>query len=234
VRVKIFIIFVCVILLAACAKSKVEIFPRRPVPAKPSAETPSVESPDKSVPSTPASKTTPSPSPPSKASPEEPSVKSTPLGPPRIVTSGKPYSETVAGWKSYQDLVRWMETEFSFDEERFKKYEGTLPPPRTPEETFKLRSGIYYDVAVFAKNTLNRIKPTYQAKITILVIRPNAANHYLCAFQDAGKIFIMDYGTPYQDTTGTRGPFKSLAEVKGFYEKYFPVKGRIEAISYLP
>ena len=127
-----------------------------------------------------------------------------------------------------------METEFSFDEERFKKYQGTLPPPRTPEETFKLRSGIYYDVAVFAKNTLNRIKASYQPKITILVIRPNSANHYFCAFQDAGKIFIMDYGTPYRETTGTYGPFKSLAEVKGFYEKYFPVKGRIEAISYLP
>ena len=127
-----------------------------------------------------------------------------------------------------------MEKEFVFDAERFKKYQGTLPPPRTPEETFRLKSGIYYDAAVFAKETLNRIKPTYQPKITILLIRPNSANHYICAFQDTGKIFTMDYGTPYKETTGTHGPYKSLTEVKGFYEKYFPVKGRIEAISYLP
>ncbi len=127
-----------------------------------------------------------------------------------------------------------MEKEFVFDEERFKKYERTLPPPRTPEETFRLRSGIYYDVAVFAKATLNRINPSYQAKITILVMRPYGTNHYFCAFQDAGNIVVMDYGTPYKETTGTHGPYKSLAEVKGVYENYFPVKGRIEAISYLP
>ena len=130
--------------------------------------------------------------------------------------------------------MRWMEKEFTFDAERFKKYQGTLPPPRTPEETFRLRSGIYFDAAVFAKETLNRINPSYQAKVAVVIIRPYGANHYFCAFQDAGKIVVMDYGTPYKETTGTHGPYKSLAEVKGVYEKYFPVKGRIEAISYLP
>jgi hypothetical protein len=224
VRLRKLVLPICIVVLFACAKSKVEIYPERPAPSRPSAETPPVKSTDKSAPAPPAS----------KPSPGQPSVKTTPIGPPRIVSSGKSYSETIAGWKSYQDLVRWMETEFSFDEERFKKYQGTLAPPRTPEDTFKLKSGIYYDVAVFAKATLNRINPSYQAKITILVIRPNPANHYFCAFQDAGNIFIMDYGTPYKETTGTHGPYKSLAEVKGVYEKYFPVKGKIEAISYLP
>ena len=223
-RVRIFILSVCVVLLVACAKSKVEIHPERPTPTRPSAETPPVKSTDKpaSVPPT------------SKPSPGQPPVKSAPAEIPRITPSTKSYSETVSGWKSYQDLARWMEKEFSFDAERFKKFERTLPPPRTPEETFRLKSGIYYDVAVFAKETLNRINPSYQAKITILVIRPYGANHYFCAFQNAGSIFVMDYGTPYKEITGTHGPYKSLAEVKGVYEKYFPVKGRIEAISYLP
>ena len=224
-RLRKLVLPICIVVLFACAKSKVEIYPERTAPAKPSVEAPPAKSTDKPAP-------VPSPS---KPSPGQPPVKSAPVEPPRITKpSVKPYSKTVSEWKSYQDLVQWMETEFSFDEERFKKYQGTLAPPRTPEETFKLRSGIYYDVTIFAKETLNRIKPTYQAKITILVIRPNSANHYFCAFQDAGKIFIMDYGTPYRETTGTYGPFKSLAEVKGFYEKSFPVKGRIEAISYLP
>ena len=127
-----------------------------------------------------------------------------------------------------------MEQEFVFDAERFEKYKGTLPPPRTPEETFELRSGIYFDAAVFAKETLNRINPSYQAKVAVVIIRPYGANHYFCAFQDAGNIFVMDYGTPYKEIIGKRGPYKSLAEVKGVYEKYFPVKGKIEAISYLP
>ena len=148
--------------------------------------------------------------------------------------SSRAYSETVSKWKSYQDLVRWMEKDFSFDADRFKKFEGTLPPPRTPEETFKLKSGIYLDAALFTKETLNRINPSYQAKIAVLMIRPYRANHYICSFQNGGKIFIMDYGTPFKETTGTRGPYNSLEEVKKFYEKHFPVKGRIEAISYLP
>ena len=55
------------------------------------------------------------------------------------------------GGKSYKDVERWMENEFSFDTERFERFKGTLPPPRTPEETFKLKSGIYIDAAIFAK-----------------------------------------------------------------------------------
>jgi hypothetical protein len=224
VRVIIFILSVCLVLLVACAKSKVEIYPERPAPTRPSAEAPPVKSTDIPAPAPP----------PSKPSTGQPPVKLAPVEPPRISPPVKSYSEAVSKWKSYQDLVWWMEKEFVFDAERFKKYEGTLPPPRTPEETFRLRSGIYFDAAVFVKATLNRINPSYQAKITILVIRPNAANHYFCAFQDAGNIFVMDYGTPYKEIIGTHGPYKSLAEVKGVYEKYFPVKGRIEAISYLP
>ena len=224
VRLKEIVLPVCIVVLVACAKTRVEIYPERPKPAKSSAEAPPVKSTDIPAPAPP----------PSKPSTGPPPVKLAPVEPPRISPQVKSYSEAVSKWKSYQDLVWWMEKEFSFDAERFKKYERTLPPPRTPEETFRLKSGIYYDVAVFAKATLNRINPSYQAKITILVIRPYGANHYFCAFQDAGNIFIMDYGTPYKETSGTHGPYKSLAEVKGVYEKYFPVKGRIEAISYLP
>ena len=127
-----------------------------------------------------------------------------------------------------------MEVDFSFDAERFKKFERTLPPPRTPEETFKLKSGIYFDAALFVRETLNRINPAYKAKIVILIIRPYGANHYFCSFQSGGKIMTMDYGTPYKETTGIRGPYSSLEEVKKIYERYFPVRGRIESIRYLP
>ena len=219
VRLKEIVLPVCIVILVACAKSQVEIYPESP-----SAKTPPVESPDKAPPVPP----------PSKPSPGQPPVKSSPVEPPRIKPSMKTYSETVSEWKSYQDLVQWMEKEFSFDAGRFKKFDGTLPPPRTPEETFRLRSGIYFDAALFAKETLNRINPSYKAKLAVVIIRPYGANHYFCSFQNAGNIFIMDYGTPYKETTGTHGPYKSLAEVKKVYEKYFPVKGRIEAISYLP
>src|SRR4030042_6200568 len=146
---------------------------------------------------------------------------------------GKTYTETVAGWKSYKDLVKWMEDDFSFDGERYKKYEGTLPIPRTSEETFQLKSGIYLDAAFFLKETFYHINPSYNSRIVVLVTRPYGFNHYVCSFQNGGKLFIMDYGTPYREITGVHGPYHSLEEYKKFYEKYHPIKKKIEAITYL-
>lgn len=145
----------------------------------------------------------------------------------------KSYHAKVSKWKSYEDLVRWMEKEFSFDMERYKKFEGTLPIPRTPEETFYLKSGIYIDAAEFLKKTLNQINPFYQAQIVVIIIRPNRFNHYVCSFQEAGKLFIMDYGSPYKETSGFHGPYHSLEEYKSFYENHHPDKRHVEWIGYL-
>jgi hypothetical protein len=142
------------------------------------------------------------------------------------------YDERVSRWKSYKDVARWMEKDFSLDTERFKRFEGTLPPPRTPEETFKLKSGIYIDAAVFVRESLNRIDPSYQAKIVVLLIA-RGANHYVCSFRKEGKLFIMDYGTPYKMMVGVHGPFNSLEEYKVFFEKKHPVIKNVRAITYL-
>jgi len=147
--------------------------------------------------------------------------------------SVKTYDETVSGWKSHKDVEKWLAKDFSLDMERFKRFEGTLPPPRTPEETFKLKSGIYIDAAIFARATLNRINPSYQAKIVVLLI-PGGANHYACSFKKEGKLFIMDYGTPYPSIVGVHGPFNILNEYKQFFEKKHPIIRRVEAIMYLP
>ncbi len=144
----------------------------------------------------------------------------------------KSYDETVSGWKTYKDLETWMAKDFSFDAERFKRFEGTLPPPRTPEETFKLKSGIYIDAAVFAKAALNRIDPSYQARIAVLLI-PGGANYYVCSFKKQGKLFMIDYGTPHRSMSGVHGPFNSLEEYKAFFEKNHPTIKRVQAITYL-
>jgi len=148
--------------------------------------------------------------------------------------SVKTYDETVSQWKSYEDLVRWMEKHFSFDMERYKKFEGTLPIPRSPEETLQLKSGIYIDAAEFSKKTLNQINPSYKAQIVVIIVRPNVFNHYVCSFKKDGKLFIMDYGTPYREVTGFHGPYNSIEEYKRFYEKYYPEKRHVEGIGYLP
>jgi hypothetical protein len=215
---------ICILVLFACAPTKVKIYPRETHSEKTIREKTSSER-------TSQEKTAPVKTvlvkPPSEKLPTEkiPTVKSFPE---------KTYDETISEWKSYQDLVKWMEKDFSFDRERYQKFEGTLPIPRTPQETFQLKSGIYIDTAMFSKETLNRINPSYKAQIVVLIIRPYGFNHYVCSFRKDGKLFIMDYGTPYAEVTGVHGPYNSLEEYKKFYEKHHPMKREIEAISYLP
>ncbi len=146
----------------------------------------------------------------------------------------KSYSEAVSEWKSYQELVTWMEKEFSFDAERYKKFQGTLPVPRSPEETFQMRSGIYIDAVEFARKTLNQINSSYKAQTAVIFVRPNLFNHYVCAFKIDGKFFVLDYGTPYKEITGFHGPYISLDEYKRYFEKRHPEKRTVEGIRLLP
>lgn len=153
---------------------------------------------------------------------------------PEKATLMKSYEATVSQWKSYEEVVKWMEKDFSFDMERYKKFEGTLPLPRSPEETLQHKSGIYIDAAEFLKKTLNRINPSYKAQIVVILVRPNIFNHYVCSIKKEGRLFVMDYGTPYREITGFHGPYLSLEEYKIFYEAHHPEKRRVEGIGYLP
>ncbi len=148
--------------------------------------------------------------------------------------SSETYEETISKWNSYQDLVKWLESEFSFDPERYKKLLGTTPAPRAPEQTFQLKTGIYVDAVEFCKKTLNRINPSYKAKTVVILVRPNVFNHYVCAFRKEGKFFILDYGTPYPEISGLHGPYHSIEEYKEFFAKRHPEKRRVEGIITLP
>jgi len=223
----------CMLTPLACAPTKVQVYPReippgRTIPPEGTSERTAQErTAVEAVPErTPSLKTDKGKPPPEKPPAEKiPEVKS---------GTEKAYAATVSEWESYQDVVKWMENDFSFDKERYEKFGGTLPVPRTPEETFQLKSGIYIDAAIFSKETLNRINPSYKAKIVILIMRPYGFNHYVCSFSKEGKLFIMDYGTPNKEVTGIHGPYSSLEEYKKFYEKNHPMKGEIEGITYLP
>lgn len=213
-----------ILVLLACVPTKVEIYPRE----------------------TPTEKTITGKTSQEKTSQENTGSKETILvkpppekKPAEIISTVKPfpektYDETVSEWKSYQDLATWMEEEFSFDRERYEKFEGTLPIPRTPKETLQLKSGIYIDAAEFLKRTLNQINPSYKAQTVIIIVRPNVFNHYVCSFKKGGKLFIMDYGTPYKEITGVHGPYDSLDGYKKFYEKQHPEKRRVDGIGSFP
>jgi len=230
----IFVLLFYLLTCLACAPTKVRVYPRETPPEK-------IALPKTTPEGTAQEKTGPLKTPPGgmtspnkdtvKPSSERPTAEKIPTPEPPLQ---KTYDETVSEWKSYQDLVKWMENDFSFDKERYEKFSGTLPVPRSPEETFQLKSGIYIDAAVFLKEILNRMNPSYQAQIVILIMRRHGFNHYACSFRKEGKLFIMDYGTPYKEITGVHGPYGSLEEYKKFYEKHHPMIGEIEAITYLP
>lgn len=171
-----------------------------------------------------------------KVSPAKPPPEKIP--PQRVATvrpsPAKTYATTISEWETYQDLVTWMEKDFSFDAERYKKFEGTLPTPRTAEETFQLKSGIYIDAAEFSKRTLNQINSSYKAQTVVIVVRPSVFNRYVCSFKKDGKLYVMDYGTPNKEITGIHGPYDSLDEYKEFYENHHPEKRQVEGIGYLP
>jgi hypothetical protein len=218
------VLLFCILTPLACAPTKVRIYPRETSPEK-------IAPPATASERTAHEKTGPGKASPGAPSPERPPAEKIPAGEPPIQ---KTYDETVSEWKSYEDLVKWMENNFSFDKERYQKFRGTLPVPRNSKETFQLKSGIYIDAAMFLKETLNRINPSYQAQVVILIMRRYGFNHYTCSFRKNGKLFIMDYGTPFEEITGVHGPYRSLEEYKKFYEKHHPMKGEIEAITHLP
>ena len=103
-------LLICMLILFACAPIKIKIYqmetqPEKTIPEKTSSERIFQE---KTVPE----KTTPVKTvlvkPPLEKPPTEkiPTVKPSPE---------KTHKETVSEWKSYQDLVKWMENDFSFD-----------------------------------------------------------------------------------------------------------------------
>ena len=224
------ILSICILILFACAPTKVKIYPMETPSAKAMPEKTSSENVSKEKAF--SDKTAPQKDTPEKGTLRKPSSEKTPKEeiPSVIPFLEKTYDETVSGWKSYEDVVKWMENNYSVDRKRF---EGTPPIPRIPSETFQLKSGIDIDAVMFLRETLNRINPSYQAQIAVVMIRPNVFNRYVCSLRKDGKLFIMDYGTPHKKMTGVHGPFSSLEEYKRFYEINDPAKRHIEAVRFL-
>jgi hypothetical protein len=138
----------------------------------------------------------------------------------------KTYEETVFEWKSYKDADKWMRSHFSFDVKRAKESAGKPQAnPRSPEETFKLKSGVCFDSAHFLKDVLNRIDPSYEAKVIKVEVSPVPTffHDFVCSFNKEGKLFIMmQYGSIFSNMVGVHGPFNSLDEFKKYYESIHP------------
>ncbi len=155
----------------------------------------------------------------------------------------KTYEEAVSEWKSYKDVAKWMSWNFSYDmnrlDEGLRKYSHDNPMPvRSPQETYRLKTGVCFDAARFAQETLNRIAASYRAEIVYIVyedsryFKGSAPTHYVCSFWKDGKLYIMDYGTTAKSLMGIHGPYNSLDEYKKFCETWHPSKRKIKSISF--
>jgi hypothetical protein len=152
----------------------------------------------------------------------------------------KTYEETVSQWKSYKDVDKWMRSHFSYDLKRRKESAGkpAMPTPQSPEETFKRKSGVCFDMAYFLKDVLNRIDPSYEAKVVKVEVSPFPTffHDFVCSFNKEGKLFIMmQYGVRlsiFSNMVGVHGPFNSLDEFKNYYEGIHPrVKEGLKVVS---
>ena len=127
-----------------------------------------------------------------------------------------------------------MNLYFSYDvkrlEEALEKH-GYGMPVRTPQETFELKSGVCFDAARFAQETLNRIDPSYEAEVVFMDCRP-FVNHFVCSFRKDGKLHIMDYGIRARNLIGVHGPYNSLEEYKKFYEWNHPRMPKVRSITF--
>lgn len=141
-----------------------------------------------------------------------------------VVNAGS-YQDAVADWKSHNDVANWLESNFSFQKSRQKQIGKRLRAKgpsgllvRNPDKFYKNSSGYCADSANFAITTLNNINPAYNARWVFIWNNAGRPNHWVAAFDYAGRLYIMDYGTgrKWRDMQGVHGPYTSLDEYREF------------------
>lgn len=139
--------------------------------------------------------------------------------------SDKAYDQTVSSWKSYEDVGKWLNRNFSFDKDRQKAIQLRLKSQgptgllvRAPDKFFENSRGYCADSANFALRSLNRIDSKYNARWVFVENAKGRPNHWVTAFDHNGKLYIMDYGAgdKWQPMQGVHGPYDSLEEYRRF------------------
>lgn len=146
----------------------------------------------------------------------------------------QPYPQTVKNWNSHEDIARWMQDNWSFDKPSQRRLLQKIKKLRskgadilsltaddislTPEESYNRSKGHCADAAILIKDALNKINPSYKAKIIFIKNIYGPPHHWATGFYINDKLHIMDYGAgPYwSDMTGTHGPYNSLDDYGSF------------------
>lgn len=135
------------------------------------------------------------------------------------------YEEEVAGWKTHEDVAKWLQANFQFDKERQKTVIRQLKavgpenvPTRKAVNLYEHPKGYCRDAASFARDALNRIDPEYNARYIFIKNSHGQPNHWVTGFSVNGKIYVMDYGTGkhWQEMMGVHGPYDALDDYRTF------------------
>jgi len=142
------------------------------------------------------------------------------------------YAEALAGWRTPEDISRWMEANFSYDTPRAMRLSETqravqaAPPIYEPVELFEKKTGVCVDLTRFAVETLRGIDPQSDPKYLMIEFEPVqiAGNtlrlHWLASFQRGGKTwFFADSKRPGH----IAGPY---ADAQAFLSDYEQFRGR--------
>lgn len=135
------------------------------------------------------------------------------------------YDMAVQNWKSYQDVGKWLEKNFSFDHSRLQLILGRVRAEgptgllaHSPAKTYEMKRGYCTDSAKLAIDALNRINPAYNAQYVFIKNKAGPAQHWVTGFKVEGKIMIMDYGasSEWWRMLGIHGPYESLDQYRDF------------------
>lgn len=135
------------------------------------------------------------------------------------------YAATVAHWNSYTDVAEWLRGNFKFDHGRLNSIlqrtrqngpAGLLA--RSAEGTFNQKSGYCTDAAAFAIQSLNQLRPDYNARYIFIKNRFGQPHHWVAGFMTEGKIMVIDYGAAAEwgGMNGVHGPYDSLDQYAEF------------------
>ncbi|CAM8670639.1 Transglutaminase-like domain containing protein [Comamonadaceae bacterium] len=139
------------------------------------------------------------------------------------VAAASKYDSEVSAWKTYEDVAKWLKTNFVFDRSRQAQALAQLQQvgpngalTRRPEALFEQRRGYCRDAAGFAKDALNRINPEHQARYVFIKNKYGPPNHWVTGFNVNGKLYVIDYGSGnhWKAMEGVHGPYESLENYK--------------------
>ena len=151
------------------------------------------------------------------------------------------YDKTVSQWRSYKDVEKFLKRNFQFDTYRADMIvsrlqrlgsEGLLV--RHHHKFFAKPYGYCADSANFSLNALNDINPNYNARTVFVYNKLGHPHHFVTAFEENGKIYVMDYGAgdKWSAMKGTHGPYESLSEYEQFLTTLSIPFFRVEIVFY--